>query len=70
MAQLKKELTLADIDGMSAVELPPRETLAVAIAGGSLAAIAANVNVGPVIVDVNVGTLCVNVAAINSQAGC
>jgi hypothetical protein len=64
----KRELTLAELDGELAFELPRRDTLAVAV--GGLAAVAIdriNVNV-PINVDVSDNTVCVNAAAVLSAA--
>ena len=62
----KRELTLAELDGELAFELPRRDTLAVAV--GGLAAIAIDnitVNV-PITVEGN--NVCVNAAAVASAA--
>jgi hypothetical protein len=75
---MSKHLTLAEIDGQTAVQLPERHLLAVAVTGPGLvnAAVAIdrvevlkNVNI-PVDIDVQNNQICVNVAAINAAAGC
>ena len=66
----KRELTLAELDGELALELPRRDTLQVGIGGGGLVGIgigAVNVNVPITVQDNNI---CVNVAAVVAAAGC
>ncbi len=68
MAAEKKMLSLDELESQAAVELPDRELMATVNIGGGLI----NVQTGNINVDVDVvnNTICVNVAAINSQAFC
>ncbi|HEV2122066.1 MAG TPA: hypothetical protein VGW38_04725 [Chloroflexota bacterium] len=68
----KKALSLEEIEAQTALELPDRHMMAVAVGAGGLIGIGVAVDRVDVIDDVTVenNTICVNVAAINSQAGC
>ncbi len=69
---MKKELRFEELENQMAVELPDRELMQTVIVGGGLVTVGVgNVNVDvdiPVTVEDN--QLCVNVAAIDSQAFC
>jgi hypothetical protein len=66
----KPRLTLADIEGLSAVELPERNLHAVAVGGGGLVGvgIAVDRSLNDVI-DIENNQVCVNVA-VAGAAGC
>jgi hypothetical protein len=73
----KPRLTLAEIEGLSAVELPERNLYAVAVGGGGLVgigiAIDRSLNDLVDVNDVHVienSQVCVNVAALQAAAGC
>jgi hypothetical protein len=67
----KPRLTLAEIEGMSAVELPERNLHAVAVGNGGLIGIGVVVNRSlNDVIDIQNNEVCVSVAAINSASGC
>jgi hypothetical protein len=67
----KPRLTLAEIEGASAVELPERNLYAVAVGNGGLIGIGVVVSRSlNDVVDIQNNNLCVSVAAVGSAAGC
>jgi hypothetical protein len=68
----KQRLTIAEIEGLSAVELPERNLYAVAVGAGGLVGIAAAIDRISVDIPVTVqdNEICVNVAAVAAAAGC
>lgn len=65
----KKTLNLEDIEAQTALELPDREMMAVAV-GGLVALAIDRVNVDiPINVDLDRNTICVNVAVLG-KASC
>jgi hypothetical protein len=69
----KERLTTADIEGLSAVELPERNLFAVAVGAGGLVGVGIAIDrslndVADIRIDNN--EVCVNVAAVASAAGC
>jgi hypothetical protein len=70
---LKDRLTIADIEGLSAVELPERNLFAVAVGAGGLVGVGVAVDrTLNDVLDVNVedNEICVNVAAVAAAAAC
>jgi hypothetical protein len=68
----KPRLTIAEIEGLSAVELPERNLYAVAVGAGGLVGVGVaidNINV-PIDVNVEDNEICVNVAAVAAVAAC
>jgi hypothetical protein len=69
----KPTLTLAEIDSLSAVELPDRNLFAVAVGAGGLIGVGVAVDrTLNDVIDVNVedNEICVNVAAVAAAAAC
>ena len=69
----KSRLTVADIEGLSAVELPERNLYAVGIGAGGLVGVGVAVDhTLNDVIDVNVedNEICVNVAAVAAAAAC
>jgi hypothetical protein len=68
----KSLLTREAIDAQTALELPDRQLMAVAVANGGLVAIAAAVDVHNIPITVTNNTICVNAVVIadQSQAHC
>jgi hypothetical protein len=68
----KPRLTLAEIEGLSAVELPERNLYAVAVGAGGLVGVGVAIDEVNVPIDVNVedNEICVNVAAVAAVAAC
>jgi hypothetical protein len=67
----KSLLTLEEIDAQTALELPDRQLMAVAVGAGGLVGV--GVAIDHTLNDIHViedSTVCVNVAAINSAASC
>jgi hypothetical protein len=67
----KPRLTLAEIEGVSAVELPERNLYAVAVGAGGLLGVGVAIDhTLNDVIDVQNNEICVNVAAVGAAAGC
>lgn len=66
----KPRLTLAEIEGLSAIELPERNLFAVAIGAGGLVGVALAIDTVSVPITVENNQICVNVAAVVAAASC
>jgi hypothetical protein len=67
----KPRLTLAEIEGASAVELPERNLYAVAVGAGGLIGVGVAIDhTLNDVLDVQNNRICVNVAAVGAAASC
>ena len=67
----KPRLTLSEIEGLSAVELPERNLHAIAVGNGGLIGIGVVVNRSlNDVIDIRNNEVCVAVAAVGSAAAC
>src|SRR5688572_16976458 len=67
----KTALTAAEIDGLSAVELPDRNLFAVAVGAGGLVGVGVAIDrTLNDVLDIEDNNICVNVAAVGAAAAC